>query len=42
VSVTRLRLRDDRIRPSHSDFNITDMKRKLEIYGSFLNVFSER
>jgi len=26
---------------SHSNFNTIDMKRKLEIHGSFLNLFSE-
>jgi len=42
VIVTRQRLRYDRIRLSHSDINIIDMKRELDIYGSFLNGFAER
>jgi len=40
--VTRLRVGDDRTYLSHSDLNTINMKHKLEIYGSFLIVFSER
>ena len=32
----------DRICLSHSYLNTIDMKRQFEIYGSFMNVFSER
>ena len=42
VFATRQRLRDDRICRSHSDLNTIVIKRKLEIYGLFMSVFSER
>jgi len=39
---TRHRLRNDEICLSDPDFKTIDMKGKVEISGSFLNVFSER